>query len=203
MTLQPDIAHDENRPVDVILLQIEPRIVALTRRIAYADLSDADCAEIVQLVQIKLARVLPEKRILNLSAYLRKIIRNEVISYFRQHKPFHPLMVSEDGEVYGGEVLVSLSQGMGDPQREVEQDALLSERLNQVVEAILTLPAVQRRAIICSLRERMDDPSFLIEAFMRHYIDITTIVLPANTVERQRLSFLFSGAPDAGPPIEY
>src|SRR6266700_1337403 len=194
MTLQPDIAHDENHTVDIILLQIEPRIVALTRCIAYYELSDWERDEIVQLVWIKLARALPEKHIMNLSAYLHTTVRNEVISYLRQRKPFLTLIVSEDGEVYGGEILVSLSQGMSDPQIEVEQNAALAELLKQLVEAILTLPAVQRRAIICSLRERMDDPLLLIDVFMRHGIDITAIVWPTNSIERQRLQASCSAA---------
>lgn len=187
MTIQTGIAHDENHTVDVILLQIEPRIVALTRCIAYYDLSDWERDEIVQLVWIKLTRPLAEKRIENLSAYLRATIRHEVSSYFRQYKPFYPLIVSEDGEVCGGKLLVSLSQGMGDPQIEVEQREALAELLNQVVEAILTLPAVQRRAMICSLREQMDDPSLLIHAFMQRHVDIATIVWPTDRAERQKL----------------
>lgn len=187
MTIPSGMVPNGDRTVDIILLQIEPRIVALTRCFAYSDLSDWERDEIVQLVWIKLARALSETHITNLSAYVRTTVRNEIISYLRQRKSCLSLLVSEDGDVYGGELLISLSQGMGDPQIEIEQEATLLELLNQLVEAILMLPTVQRRAIICSLRERMDDPSLLIDAFMRYHMDITSIVWPTDRKERQRL----------------
>jgi DNA-directed RNA polymerase specialized sigma24 family protein len=180
VALQPGIAQDENRTLDVILLQIEPRIVALTRGNAYSD-------EIAQLVRIKLIRPLAEKRIENLPSYVRTTVRHEVSGYLRQHKPFHPLIMNEDGEVCGGEALVSLSQGMGDPQIEVEQNEAFAEMLKRLVEAILMLPAMQRRAMICSLREQMDDPSLLIHAFRQLHVDITAVVWPTDRTERQKL----------------
>jgi hypothetical protein len=93
VTMQSGRTQDENSNVDAILLQIEPSIVALTRRIAYADLSDWDRDEIVQLVRIKLLPVLTDGRIVNLPAYLNITVRHEITSYLRGRKMFLPLFL--------------------------------------------------------------------------------------------------------------
>jgi DNA-directed RNA polymerase specialized sigma24 family protein len=180
MALQSGIAQDENRALDAILLEIDPCIVALTRGTAYSD-------EIAQLVRMKMVRPLVENRIENMPSYIRTTVRHEISSYVRQRKPLHPLIVNEEGEVCGGKVLAFRSHGLDDPQVEVEQQEAFAELLEQVVEAILTLPAMQKKAMICALREQMDDPSLLIHAFRQRHVDITTIVWPTDSTERRKL----------------
>jgi DNA-directed RNA polymerase specialized sigma24 family protein len=187
VTMQSDRTQDENSNVDAILLQIEPRIVALTRRIAYADLSDWDCDEIAQLVRIKLAPVLAEKRIGNLSAYLNITVRHEVYSYLRGRKTFLPLFMDEDEEACYPAFSGITCQGMDDPQVKIEQEEAFFELLNRMVEAVLTLPAMQRRAVICSLQERVDDLTLLQAAFLRYHVDISTTVWPDDIYTKQKL----------------
>ncbi|GHO92183.1 hypothetical protein KSF_022310 [Reticulibacter mediterranei] len=187
VTMQSDRTQDENRNVDAILLQIEPSIVALTRRIAYADLSDWDCDEIAQLVRIKLAPILAEKRIVNLPAYLNITVRHEVYSYLRGRKTFLPLFMDEDEDACFPPFPGITTQGMDDPQMEIEQQEALLELLDRVVAAVLELPAMQRKATICFLWDRIDDPVLLQAAFLKYRIDITKTVWPDNIYAKQKL----------------
>jgi hypothetical protein len=56
-----------------------------------------------------------------------------------------------------------------------------------MVEAVLTLPAMQRRAVICSLQERVDDLTLLQAAFLRYHVDISTTVWPDDIYTKQKL----------------
>ncbi len=187
VTMQSDSIQDENSNVEAILLQIEPRIVALTRRIAYAYLSEWDCDEIVQSVRIKLLPVLADARIVNLSAYLNITVRHEVCSYLRGRKAFLPLLLDEDVEACYSPLPGMVSQGMDDPQVKVEQEEAFLELLDRVVAAILTLPPMQRRAMICSLQERVDNPTLLQDAFLRYHVDISTTIWPDDIHAKQKL----------------
>jgi DNA-directed RNA polymerase specialized sigma24 family protein len=187
VTMQSGRTQDENSNVDAILLQIEPSIVALTRRIAYADLSDWDRDEIVQLVRIKLLPVLTDGRIVNLPAYLNITVRHEITSYLRGRKMFLPLFLDEDEEICCTPLPGIIGLGMDDPQIAIEQEEAFLERLDCVVEAVLTLPAMQRRAVICSLQERVDDLSLLQAAFLRYHIDISTNTWPDDMCAKQKL----------------
>jgi DNA-directed RNA polymerase specialized sigma24 family protein len=187
VTMQSDRTQGENSNVEAILLQIEPRIVALTRRIAYAYLSEWDCDEIVQSVRIKLLPVLADARIVNLSAYLNITVRHEVCSYLRGRKTFLPLFLDEDEEVCYSPFPGMVGQGMDDPQVKVEQEEAFLELLDRVVVAIVALPTMQRRAMICSLQERVDNPALLHDVFLRYHIDISTTIWPDDMHAKQKL----------------
>ena len=187
VTMQSARTQDENSNVEAILLQIEPRIVALTRHIAYASLSEWDRDEIVQSVRIKLLPVLADARIINLSAYLNITVRHEVCSYLRGRKAFLPLLLNEDEEVRYSPFPGIVGSGMDDPQVKVEQEEALLELLDRVVAAILTLPPMQRRAMICSLQDRVDNPALLHDAFLRYHIDISTTIWPDDIHAKQKL----------------
>jgi DNA-directed RNA polymerase specialized sigma24 family protein len=173
--------------VDAVLVQIEPCIVALTRRITKTDLTDWEREEVLQRVRSKLAKALPGKKIDNLQAYLNRTVSNESISFVRQRKALVSLLLNDEGEPKGGTALVWPGQGMNDPQEELEQKVALQELFERLAEAILSLPTVQREAMICSLRERVDDPLLLTEAFKRYNFDITSIEWPADKAAKQRL----------------
>jgi serine/threonine protein kinase/DNA-directed RNA polymerase specialized sigma24 family protein len=76
---------------------------------------------------------------------------------------------------------------VSDPLEVFEQKAGATDRLDQVVDAILTLPPKQRTAMVCVLKERLDDSAPFIEAFKRRDVDIVEITWPKDEDARQRL----------------
>jgi hypothetical protein len=104
----------------------------------------------------------------------------------RKHKSIQPLPVDEDGELYLGEVMATVGEGLHDPAEEVEQKEFMADCIVQTVDGVLALPPCQRRAMICSLRERIDDLLALAEAFRAHEVDIETMHSPQEAGEVQK-----------------
>ncbi|GHO52675.1 sigma factor [Ktedonobacter robiniae] len=183
---QPLFLCDSNAPVDVILVQLEPRIRRLVHRLANPGMAECECDEIVQGVLIKLARLLPRTTIEHPQAYLQRAVKSEIIDHCRRRQQTYPLLTNDEGEPQGVPLL-ALSQGMGDPLYEILQRIAFEELLDKLVAAILTLPPVQKKAAICHFREQVDDLSAFVEAFKRHNVDITYIHPPDTHIDQQRL----------------
>lgn len=141
----------------------------------------------MQSARIKLFKALPGKEIDNFGGYLRQTVHNEYVSFLRRQKSLLPLTTNDDGEPYQGRVLISLSEGMRDPQMEVEHEMAVHKLLDNLVDAILELPVMQKLAMVCFLLERMDDPALLIAAFKKRRLDIEHFRWPEDKDARQRL----------------
>jgi hypothetical protein len=89
-----------------------------------------------------------------------------------------PLPVDDDGELYRGNVIITQGEGMRDPAYEVEQEEYLTNSLTQTVDEVLALPSCQQRAVICSLKDRIDNVLLLIETFREHQVDIEQVSWP-------------------------
>ncbi|HEY4387653.1 MAG TPA: sigma factor [Ktedonobacteraceae bacterium] len=188
MLNKPPESFEFGDDVDAFLLQLDPLIVTLVRRIASSPLFyDGEREDLVQRVRVKLAAALPGRKIYNLSGYLRRCVSNEVINFLRQQKPFSPLSLTSDGEILTGTILLSIGEGMADPIRVLEQRVAFEELLERVVEGVLLLPAVQKQAMLCLLCERVDDFASLFAAFKRRNIDLSRVCWPEDKFVRQRL----------------
>src|SRR5205085_6783159 len=108
----------------------------------------------------------------------------------RQSKLTSPLPMDQDGELYQGRVLLVPSDGMQDPAFEFERKELIAE----VVNDVLTLPPIQRYAMICTLKDEIGDTFPLAETFRKHGIDIETINWPRERMELQKLQSSLSVA---------
>jgi len=185
---KPPESFEFGDDVDAFLLQLDPFIVSLIRRIARSPtFYEAEREDLAQRVRIKLAAALPGKKIHHLPGYLRRCVSNEVINFLRPQKPLSPLSLASDGEILTGTVLLSIGEGMADPLSVLEQRMAFEELLERVVEGVLLLPAVQKQAILCLLCERVDDFTSLFAAFKRRNIDLSRVCWPEDKFVRQRL----------------
>ena len=150
-------------------------------------LLDLEIDELAQKARIKFWQVLKEKEIHYPKAYVKHIVHSEFIDMMRRHKPNVPLSEDEEGEIYRGKVLVSASKEMVDPAEVIEEQDEMNNRLEEVLKALLDLPKCQRRVMICSLRERVDDELALARALRRHNQDINQWQWPQDKQEKQRL----------------
>jgi RNA polymerase sigma factor (sigma-70 family) len=160
------------------------------RYFGYSDFLDQEVDEMSQLVRIKFWRVLLKYPITNYPGYILKVIKSVLIDRIRQSKDLLPLPINEEGELIQGHLIVSTGDGMGNPEEEV----VAVECLNQLVEAVSELPPRQQRAMISSLRERVDNGIRLIDAFSKYQILIEEIQWPEEKDERQRLKASLSPA---------
>lgn len=177
-----------------IISECDAHIATLLKRGVYAQLSFMDREDLTQQVRIKIMDALREKTIYDLHAYLRSMLHNEYISHIRRQKAVLPLLLTNEGEIqgYSDQGMIRVAQGWGDPQVEVEQANNFYERLEMLVPIIVTLPAMQKRAAICVLRDRMNDPLLLAEAFKPYNLDISTLQWPSDPKEKRRLQASYS-----------
>ena len=186
-----DSDYDANE-IDEILRQNDGYILALSREkvprhIASPEVLDLEIHELAQRSRIKLWRTLQKSHITYLKAYIRRIVHSESMDMARRYKSNLPLPVDEDGELYQGDVLVAPSEGMQDPLYELEQKEMAAEYITQVVDVLLALPPCQRRVMICSLKDQLDDVLTLTKVFQRFEVNFETVRWPSQKKEVKNL----------------
>jgi DNA-directed RNA polymerase specialized sigma24 family protein len=186
--------------VVAILEQSDQYILALARRnvprqVSSPETFDLEADELAQNTRIKFWQALQKKeQIVNTRAYVRCIVRNEAVNMVRAHKPGLPLQVDTDGELCCGNTRISISDGMQDPAYSLEQAEAWTDCVKDVAAAIHTLPPRQRQAMICSLKEQVDDVQLLSGPFRDFEMDIETAQWPEEKDDIQRLKASLSAS---------
>jgi DNA-directed RNA polymerase specialized sigma24 family protein len=178
--------QDEIETNEKILESIDGYIVIQARRLIYRvhtsnyrEASDLEVDELAQRARIKLWHMLNKGMIHRPYPYVRRIIYSEFIDMKRQQKPVQPLILDDEGGCQ--------SLAIGDPADEVIQHFEDFALLQHIVQMVVDLPPRQQLAMVCFLREVVDDPAQLSIAFYRHHIDITGLQWPSQIAERQLL----------------
>lgn len=164
---------------------IQKQVRELVRQhsaIARPGVLDLEIDELIQRVRIKFWNALREKEILYPRAYLRQIARRDLIDYLRSRKPTYELPLPEDmdGEIYQGNMLITPGISMSDPADVYEQQQDEVARLDEIMNVTLRLPRRQRHALICTLRERIDNPAVLELAFKTRALDLASWQWPSS-----------------------
>ena len=181
-----------SKEIDEILRQHEDYICALARdrvprHLVSPELLDLEIQELAQRSRIRLWRTLQKTRITYIKAYIRSIVHSVSIDMIRGYKSDLPLPLDEDGEIYQGNVLVTCSEGMQDPLYELEQQECVSEYITQVVDLLSSFPLCQRRAMVCSLKNQLDDILTITQVFKNFEINIEAVRWPSKKKEEQNL----------------
>jgi len=157
------------------------------RRLVHADVLDMEVDELAQKTRIKLWQAWQKQYITNPKAYISRIAHNEFISMVRQHRPIDQLTLDDDGEVYQGNVMCAFSQESLDPAEEVEQADTGRYYLHEAMEEIAALPQRQQRAMLCFLKENIDDLHTFIHECRARDIDADTLQRPTRGEELQAM----------------
>ena len=184
--------YDSDPDVDEILEQYDAYIRDLVRKkvprnIVPPEKLRDEIEELAQRVRIKLWHVLQKKHIANFETYISLIVLSEVIDMVRRYRPILALPINEDGELYQGNIIATPGEGMQDPAYEIEQTEVLNDFTRETTEALLKLPPRQQYAMICALKDRLDDVLPLIDRLRSYVIDIDEIHWPEEKDELQRL----------------
>jgi len=150
--------------------------------------------EVSQNVRFKLWKALQEKHIHYLPSYIGRMVYHEFINVLRQRKEACFLSTNDYGELEQGYVLISGSDEMEDPASIIEKKEELAELFARVVDALLHLPPCQQKAMISSLKDRVDDLIQLAEAFRASEVDIELVDWPEEKNELQSLKASISVA---------
>jgi len=131
--------------------------------------------DLTQHTLVKLWEEMQKKRITHYRAYARSIMHNAALDMVRKYRPTGPLPLNEHGELMQGQLLFAGSELADDPAHQIEQRDSLNCFMHMMVSDVLALPPQQRRAMICDLKDQIDDLLPLIEAFLEHGVDIRPI----------------------------
>jgi RNA polymerase sigma factor (sigma-70 family) len=156
--------------------------------IAHPDVLDLEVKEIIQRVRIKLWETLKKQNtIVHYKSYIQRMVRNAFIDASRRQKKFSlPLILDEYGEIEGC-VLTPQSEYIADPASVIEQRIEADALVNTVVEAITYLPERQQYAMVCFLRERVDDLNQLDSTFEAYKLNVDVMRWPSKAAEKQLL----------------
>ena len=204
-TLPDQSAYDSEPVVDEILEQYDTYIVDLARKklprsVVRSEMLGDEIDELVQKVRVKLWIALQKKHILNLRAYISCIVYTEVIEMVRKYQSTSPLPLDENCELYQGNVIVTLGEGMQDPAYEVEEKEAMKDYTKEYVQAVLKLPPRQQLAMICLLKDGLDDVLPLIDAFKDRAMNIEEVNWP---VEKEKLQSLRASVSVARKKLSY
>ena len=156
--------QDSDAPPEDILVQHDRYIVALVTQLArnssnvgHPDVLDLEIDEIVQQVRIKFYHALLSRHIDHPKAYIRIIALNELRDLSRKRKPLLPLQFDDDGELYMGDMIVMESEEMAAPEDAYIDDEGVTELMEFAAPAISNLPARQRLAMICKIKDEIGE----------------------------------------------
>jgi DNA-directed RNA polymerase specialized sigma24 family protein len=163
-------------------------IIALARQkvpwnIVHPDVLKDEIDELVQRSLIKLWLALRKKEIVNPQGYINSIVRTQVVDMVRRHKPCISLPLDEEGELYHGNMLTVPSEGLQDPVQEFERDESAVDWIEEIAGNVLALPPCQRHAIICSLKDYLEDNHPLLKLLKSNGVDIAGIHWPHDKNE--------------------
>ena len=192
-------SYTRNELINAFLCQHNEYIQKLARQsiprsLVPPEILDLEIAELVQQVHIKLWQTLQKRSIMNPHAYIRVTVRTVAIDMIRRRKLGVPLLTIDYDDEFYLEQSMLIPEYQQDPVYEVEERELLAAGLKRVIPIILALPRRQRYAMLCTLKDQIDDIILLIDIFKEAGIDITTIHWPGDKDEVQRLKASLSAS---------
>lgn len=161
----------------------------LTRSL-YQGICDADLQDIAQEAWISYLRRSEKVDIDKPESYITMVIRNKFNDYIRKEKRRYPFptiplsLLTENPEV---EFVSLSSRFLVSPVNEIDDLIESMDILNDLAVVLPKIPPRQRRAIICTLFDKVDDPSKLQQVLVSNHIDASEMSWPSNSAEKHLL----------------
>lgn len=141
--------------------------------------------ELIQIMRIRFWMASRKYCIRNYKAFIGLMVRRGIIDITRRRRNLS-LFFDEFGELRLGTTLVASAEGMRDPAYEYEQKERMieqTERITRIALIILTLPPVQRLAVIYLLKDISDEVWPLVKVLKAHDIDIEAMDWPEDKID--------------------
>ncbi len=177
---------------DELLNQYDTYIAAIARKkiprnVIPPEILSDEIDELAQRIRIKLWQISQKKHINFPKAYIGCIAHTESVDIVRRYKSTLALFTREAYEIYQDNSKATPSEGIQDPAEKFEQEEVIREWTTRLVEEICTLPPRQMRAMLCLLKDQMEDFLPLIEALRNYGVDFEEMNWPNEREEAQRL----------------
>lgn len=198
-------AYDSDSDTVELLERLDPYIVSLVRmrvprNVVRPETLADEIEDLIQKVRIKLWLTLQKKQVNNLKAYVKCIVFTEAIDMVRQYRSVLSLPLDEVGELNQGNLIFAASDETQDPGCVVEQAEELDDAMQDIFEAIIQLPPRQQYAMICSLKDQIDDVFPIVDALRGQSINVESVNWP---VEKNELQSLRASLSVARKKLEY
>lgn len=164
--------------INAILEEHDAYITALSSKMLATRQGIEQIEELVQRVRIKFWQALEKQSISYYKAYIRQIIFHEIANLWRQHRPESSLALDAEGEPYYTYSPLKYCESLQDPAEIVNQQESAQELLHWTAIQMARLPHVQRHAMICELKEKVDDLSELMRVFQRNHLTVDVFHWP-------------------------
>ncbi|HET8842041.1 MAG TPA: hypothetical protein VFN35_11275 [Ktedonobacteraceae bacterium] len=164
--------------INAILEEHDAYILALSSRMLATHQEISQIEELVQQVRIKFWQALEKQSIVYYKAYIRQIIFHEIANLWRQRRPESPLALDTEGEPFHAYNPLKPCESLLDPADIVSQRETAQELLYWTANHMARLPHIQRHAMICELKEKVDDLSELMRVFQRNHLAADTACWP-------------------------
>lgn len=189
---------DADPDIESILEEVDIYIQALAwKGIPYSSSSfthvDFDVDDLAQRSRIKLWQALQKKNIENPRAYLRTIVRNEIVNLVRQFRDHLPLRTDIDGELSADFMLETSNEELDSPEYIIEQKEVVADLLSDLAKAISKLHKRQQQVTFCTVKDRVDDLHQFVEVCKEYGLN-TGLEWPAEDDERHLLQASFGAA---------
>lgn len=170
---------------DSLIMTLARKMIARTT--LPPELQQLEVDDLAQAVRIKLWKTLQARQIMSPKPYIYATIHSEYLRSIRRRQATTPLPLDEEGELYQGQIIAPSTKDMQDPADALEQAESVSHLITMTVRAVMTLPPQQQRAMLCTLKDRVDDLILLTETLRQYRIDIETVRWPQEKTERHLL----------------
>jgi len=163
---------------------------AIPRRLFPREVLDLEIDDLTQSIRIKLWQTLERKRpILNPKAYIYRIAYTGAIDLFRRRKYTVSLLLDEYGESMHDILLVALRREgeAKDPAYILEEKETIKEYIYQVTNLVLILPQQQQLAIMCWLKDHLEDDCLFAQALSEQGINLEMVDWPEEKEDLHRL----------------
>ena len=193
----PSDSDSEDIEIDDLLKKYESLIRRLANTYLTCNYQNFDVEDLIQRSLIKLWRAAEKTVIVYPKSYIARIVSSEFNSMLREQKKHLQLVqlsVDHDGEPVQGHVMISCGEAMQDPLEEIIDKEVIEELIRIFVALVATLPPRQKQAMICKLKDCVDDLEILGKVFEEYGIHIEYENWPKDKKDRQRLAASLSAA---------
>ncbi len=167
--------------------------IEVSRNKVYSEMMVLEADELAQNACIKFWLGCQKRFIAHPRAYIKYIVHSEFVDMIRRGKVTIPLCIDDEGEL-GCDLALEVDKRTQDTFDECEQKAEIVDQLDRIAQAVQRLPTCQQRAMICSLKDWVDDVDLLVDVFKQHGVNIEMVYWPEDRQQRQRIKASLSAA---------
>lgn len=166
-----------------------PYFLAMARSFCRG-VTDADLQDIAQEAWVSYSRISEKGDIDNPKAYIAKTIRNKFKDHLRKEKQqSHLPIISLSAFADNPDLeLAALShQGLINSTNQLDDQLEKIDFLNNLAVVLSKVAPRQRRVVICTLLDKVDDPLSFKQALKSNHIDASEMCWPSNKAEKRLL----------------